>query len=58
MKDSAHLLLAGLVFSVAAWAIWHFTAEDGFEIISTLALIAVIADNFRLRRALRDKMGP
>jgi len=55
MKDSIHLLFAGVVLSVIAWALWHYGAGDAFGTISTITLIGVVADNVRLRRTLRAK---
>jgi hypothetical protein len=55
MKASIHLLFAGAVLSMVAWALWHYGARDALGTISTITLIGVVADNVRLRRALRAK---
>jgi hypothetical protein len=49
------LLAAGLFFSVIAWAFWHYLGADAPCAIATIALVAVTADNARLRKQLRDK---
>lgn len=54
MKDSLLLVLVAVLFALIGWAFWHFLGENGFSIISTLALLAVLGDNIRLRRKLRD----
>jgi hypothetical protein len=53
MKDSILLLLTALLCSLAAWAFWHFLGSDAITVFSTLMLICVVGDNFRLRRKLR-----
>ena len=55
MKDSIHLLFVGAVLAVAAWTLWHYGAHEALDTVSTIALVTVIADNVRLRRALREK---
>jgi len=55
MKDSVQLLFAGVMLAVVAWVLWHYGSCDAFGTISTIALIAAIADNVRLRRAMRMK---
>jgi hypothetical protein len=55
MKDAFHLMITGAALSVIAWALWHYGAQDAFGSISTITLIGVVADNVRLRRALRTK---
>ncbi|MCS0659990.1 hypothetical protein [Massilia terrae] len=55
MKDRAFLLVTGLLFASLGWAIWHFFGLDSPWVISIVLLVAVIADNARLRRRLRSK---
>lgn len=54
MKDRILLILAALGCSLAAWAFWHYMDQDALEVLVLVALIAAIADNWRLRRALRS----
>lgn len=53
MKDSFSLLLAGVVIAVVAWGFWHFLWADGFAVLNIVALVLLVADNFRLRRQLK-----
>ena len=55
MKDSALLVLAATGVAVLAWVFWHFLGDSGFNVISAVALVALTADNIRLRRQLRAK---
>lgn len=55
MKDSLLLLVTGAGVSLAAWAFWHYLGNDAFGVLSTVILVAVAADNFRLRRELRKR---
>jgi hypothetical protein len=55
MKDNLILLLPASAFALVAWAFWHFFGENGFSVISTLALIVLFIDNLRLRRKLRSE---
>ena len=54
MKDSVRLFITAIAVSVCAWALWHFLKDDAFAAIALIALVGVVADNRRLRRALRD----
>lgn len=40
-----------------AWAFWHFLGDSGFNALTIMVLIALTADNIRLRRQLHAK-GP
>jgi len=53
MKDGFYLLLTAGAFSLIAWGFWHFLGADGFSAVSTLALLALLGDNIRLRRKLK-----
>ena len=53
MTDNLALIAAAVAFSAVAWAFWHFTGGDGFNVLSLVALVVVAADNLRLRRLLR-----
>lgn len=55
MKQTAALLLIGLVGAGFAWLFWHWVGEQGAGVLLVLMLIVVSADNFRLRRLLRAK---
>jgi len=55
MKDSLLLLAAGAGASVVAWAFWHYLGSDGFSVLNIIFVIYISADNFRLRRQLRER---
>jgi hypothetical protein len=55
MKDRVALLLAGLIASGFAWAFWHYLGARAFDVLSTLVMVTLVADNIRLRRKLRHK---
>jgi hypothetical protein len=55
MKDSLMLLVTGVACSLLAWAFWHYLGNDAIGTLNTVALVGVVADNFRLRRQLRSK---
>lgn len=55
MKDRMLLIAGALVCSVLAWSFWHYLGHDALSSMLLLALVSVIADNWRLRRALRQK---
>jgi len=54
MKDRIFLLVVGILCSAVAWAFWHYAGAMGYDIISLLFLVAIAADNIRLRRLLRS----
>lgn len=54
MKDAISLLLFGLLMSAAAWFFWHVLEDDATNILVTVSLIVLAADNLRLRRRLRS----
>ncbi|WP_296260709.1 MULTISPECIES: hypothetical protein [unclassified Pseudomonas] len=53
MKDAFSLLVAGVVVAVVAWGFWHSLWGDGFAVLNLVALVVLVADNFRLRRQLK-----
>jgi hypothetical protein len=55
MKDALLLLATGVACSLAAWAFWHYLGNDAFGTLNTLVLVGLVADNFRLRRKLRER---
>jgi hypothetical protein len=57
MKDSLSLLATGAGVSLIAWAFWHYLGNDAFSTLTTVVLVGVVADNFRLRRKLRARKG-
>ena len=57
MKDDLLLILTALVCAGGAWAFWHYLGAQALGALSTIALIALAADNYRLRRRLRQTPG-
>jgi hypothetical protein len=57
MKDALLLLVTGVACSFFSWAFWHLLANDALNVVITLALVGVVADNYRLRRQLRARGG-
>lgn len=57
MKDDLMLVLTALVCAGGAWAFWHYLGAQALGALSTIALIALAADNYRLRRRLRQTPG-
>lgn len=55
MKNSIALLLLGAGMATVAGAFWYVLGDAGFNVIEILALVVLAADNFRLRKQLRDK---
>lgn len=58
MKDSALLLICGLGMSVLAWAILHYLDKDAFTVITSVVMISLAVDNYRLRRTLAKNRSP
>lgn len=52
--DKLFLFAAAVVVSGVAWYFWQFAQADAFNIISIVALIALGADNYRLRKLLKS----
>lgn len=57
MRESLSLIAAGVALSLTAWAFWHYLGNDASCTLVTIMLVAVAADNARLRRQLRAKRG-
>ena len=57
MKDQLSLLAAGLAAAGIAWVFWHYSGEAGGLIVLILAVAALLADNRRLRKRLREREG-
>lgn len=55
MKDNASLLIAGIICAVCAWMFWYFFGSDAADVMVVIALLMVMADNFRLRKLLRKQ---
>lgn len=53
-RDRILLIATALACSLAAWAFWHYLDRDALDVLVHLALICTIADNWRLRRSLRQ----
>jgi membrane protease YdiL (CAAX protease family) len=53
MKDVAVLLLASAIVSALAWAFWHYLDDDAATVIATTVIVALLADNARLRNRIR-----
>jgi hypothetical protein len=45
--------VAALASSLTAWALWHFMGHEALDLLVLVALVCAVADNWRLRRALR-----
>lgn len=58
MRDSISLLGAGVIVAFLAWVFWHYLGSHAPCALATIALVAVTADNARLRRKLRNKDAP
>ncbi len=53
MRDRGFLFIVACLLATASWVFWHFMAEDAFTVFSTIVLLCVALDNFRLRQKLR-----
>ena len=54
VKDSAALLIAGVVAAGLSWAFWRYLGEYGALIVLVVAVISLLVDNRRLRKILRE----
>lgn len=54
MNDRILLLAAALACSLAAWTFWHLLGPKALDVLILVTLICVVADNWRLRRALQQ----
>jgi hypothetical protein len=57
MKDALLLLVTVVAWSFFFWAFRHLLGNDALNVVTTLALVGVVADNYRLRRQLRARGG-
>lgn len=63
MKDGLALLGSGVVFSMLAWASWHWWSDIISFAVLVIVLLGYVVDNYRLRRqvqtllAERDRRG-
>jgi hypothetical protein len=55
MKDALFLLVCALLVAVISWGFWHYADGAGFEILASIAMLALLAENLRLRRELRKR---
>jgi hypothetical protein len=55
MKDGLLLLVSAIGIAIVCWCFWHFAGESAFQILTSVALIALFAENLRLRRELRKR---
>jgi hypothetical protein len=53
MKDVVALLLVAAIVSALAWAFWNYLGDDAFTVISITVIIALFAENARLRKRIR-----
>lgn len=53
--DRLFLPVSAVLLAGAAWFFWHFSGESGTATLLTIALIAVGADNIRLRKLLKRR---
>lgn len=49
------LLATGITAAFLGWAFWHYLGGHAPCALATITLVAVTADNARLRRKLRNK---
>jgi hypothetical protein len=54
MKDRILLLIAAMTMSALAWLFWHFARGNAIGILMSFLLVVLTADNFLLRRELRN----
>ena len=54
LLDRLLLIVTAVALGAAAWAFYRFTGEWAAPILLTVTFISLIADNFRLRKLLRD----
>ena len=53
MKDQLVLLVAAVVCVALAWVFFHYLGQDAWAILSAVVIVALTADNVRLRRTLK-----
>lgn len=52
--DRALLVLTALVLAVAAWATIHYLGESYFSVSTTVLIVVLLAENWRLHKLLRE----
>lgn len=50
MKDKIYLVLFALAGAGLAQTFFYFAGQDAFDILATITLAVLLADNIRLRR--------
>ena len=58
MKDGILLLGTSLVCAAGAWLFWRTTGQWGFLILATISYCALMIDNVRLRKRIKELMKP
>jgi len=51
--DGLLLLLVAIVFAGLAWLLWRGLDESMFSLLSSLVIVVLLYDNFRLRNKLK-----
>jgi len=51
--DGLLLLIVAIVFSGLAWFFWAGLKEGAFSVLSSLVIIVLLYDNYRLRNKLK-----
>lgn len=54
MRDRIGLIAAAVVVAAMAWALLHDSGDWFFPVATLVALVALLADNQRLKKCLRD----
>jgi hypothetical protein len=52
--DRILLVITAVFLAAASWGFYHYTGQWGAPILLTIAFIGLLADNYRLRKLLRD----
>jgi hypothetical protein len=51
-------VICGLGTSLLAWAILHYLDKDAFSVITSVVMISLAVDNYRLRRTPAKTRSP
>ncbi|MFP3504564.1 hypothetical protein [Burkholderia sp. SIMBA_062] len=54
VSDRIGLIAAGVVVAAASWTLLHYSGNWFFPVATLIALAALLADNRRLKKRLRD----
>jgi len=57
MKDRLALLGCGCIFSLLAWASWHWWGDAISCAVLVVALLGYMVDNHRLRRQVQSLLA-